>query len=181
MRTATSLPLGLLPVLLLTACASAPPHHDQDAQRRALSLLLPDRIQIVEPFTRITSFDSDKAPDGIELLLRAVNAMDNPDLMITGHVRVELYEYVPASGNRTGRRLEQWDIELTTPQQQREHWNPLTQMYEFRLGVDRSNVPPADKYVLTVTYRSPLGEHLADEFVIGARPADFPYGEPDPR
>lgn len=157
---------GLLALVLPLGCAAAPPIPVDTAARRAqLSLLMPSRIEIVEPFTRVKSFDDD-APDGIELLMQAVNSLDNPGLMIVGDVRIELYEHVPASGNRKGRRLEHWNIELSTVKHQRTHWNQLTHMYEFHLGLDPAAIPPADKYVLLVTYNSPLGEHLADEFVL---------------
>ncbi len=139
-----------------------------------LALLMPSRIEIVEPFTRAKSFDDDATPDGIELLLQAVNFLGNPGLMIAGRVRVELYEYLPASGDQQGRRLENWDIKLTTAENQRTYWNGLTQMYEFRLGIDPTRIPPADKYVLTVSYNSPLGARLRDEYVINYRPATGP-------
>jgi hypothetical protein len=42
----------------------------------------------------------------------------------------------------------------------------MTQMYEFRLGVDPGQIPAADKYVLAVTYTAPFGDHLSDECVI---------------
>jgi hypothetical protein len=131
-----------------------------------LALLMPSRVEIVEPFTRVKSFDDDATPDGIELLLRAVNALDNPGLMITGRVQAALYEYVPASGDPKGRRLEHWDIELATHEQQRRYFNSMTQMYEFKLGIDPAKIPPAEKYILAVTYSSPLGEHLTDECLI---------------
>lgn len=151
---------------LLAGCSSTPKLPDKSARQDMLALLMPSRIEIVEPFTRVKSFDEDATPDGIELLLRAVNSLDNPGLMIVGTVRVDLHEYVSASANSKGKRLEQWDIELTTVAQQRTYWNQLTQMYEFRLGVDPSVIPPAGKYVLAVTYGSPLGERLTDEYVL---------------
>jgi hypothetical protein len=163
----TTIPVGLLIVAVLAGCETTPPTGGRDPEQEAmLALLMPSRIEIVEPFTRVKSFDGDTTPDGIELFLRAVNALDNPGLMIVGEIRVELYEHVPASGSIRGRRLEHWNIELSTVRHQRTHWNQLTQMYEFRLRVDPSAVPFSRKYVLVVTYNSPLGEHLVDEFVI---------------
>lgn len=141
-----------------------------------LALLMPSHIEIVEPFTRARSFDDDDAPDGIELLLRAVNYLDNPGLMIVGDIRAELYEYVAASSDHKGRQIHHWDLPLRTTAQQRRHWNQLTQMYEFRLLVDVDAVTPAKRFVLLVTYNSPLGEHLTDEFVLVYRPTTMPPG-----
>ncbi len=134
-----------------------------------LSLLMPARIEIVQPFTRVKSFDDDATPDGIELLLQGVNVLDNPGLMLAGKVRIELFEHIAGSADPKGRRFEHWDVELATAAEQRRYWNRLTQMYEFRLGVDLLRIPPGAKYVLLVTYNSPLGEHLTDECVIEHR------------
>lgn len=150
----------------LSACASTPVVVDEQAKRKMLALLMPSRIEIVEPFTRVKSFDDDDTPDGIELLLQAVNPLDNPGLMIAGHLRVELFEFVPASADKTGQRLEHWEIELTTTEQQKTYWNQLTQMYELRLGIDPSKIPLAEEYVIVVTYSTPLGEYLTDDYVI---------------
>ena len=153
-----------------------PPATDNAAHRRMLALLMPTRIEIVEPFTRVKSFDDDNIPDGIELLLQAVNSLDNPGLMIVGDLNVELYEYVPASADHKGRLLENWPIELSTDEHQRTYWNRLTQMYEFRLGVDPTGAPAGGRHVLAVTYNSPLGDHLTDEAVIEYRAASPPLG-----
>lgn len=130
-----------------------------------LDLLMPARVEIVQPFTRVQSFDDDPRPDGIELLVQAVDAMEDPSLM-PGRLDAALYEYIPASADPKGRKLEHWVMELTTPKQQRRYWNSMTQMYEFRLGIDPSRIPPAEKYVVAIVYTSPLGEHLSDECLL---------------
>jgi len=162
--------------IALSGCRANPRLTDDPATQEMLNLLMPSRIEIVEPFTRVKSFDDDAKPDGIELLLQAVNSLDNAGLMIAGRVRVELYEHVSGSADRKGRRLEHWDIELSTENHQRTYWNQLTQMYEFRLGIDPSVLPPAEKYVLAVTYRSPLGENLTDECLVDHRVVRPPSG-----
>jgi len=153
-------------MLTATGCKSAPRAGSDEARREMLSLLMPSRIEIVKPFTRAKSFDRDNSPDGIELLLRAVNSLDNPGLMIVGHMRVELFEFVEASAEPRGRRLDYWDIDLSSAARQKTFWNQLTQMYEFRLEVDPSVLPRQRSFVLAVTYNSPLGEHLTDHCVV---------------
>ena len=165
-------------LVCLTGCAASPLDTDAAAQRKMLALLMPSRIQIVEPFTRVKSFDDDSTPDGIELFLQAVNSLGNAGLNIVGTVRAELYEYVPTSAESKGRRLEHWQVELATSAQQRTYWNGLTQMYEFQLAIDPAKIPGATRYVLAVSYHSPLGEHLTDEYVISYRSAS---GAPGPK
>ena len=141
-----------------------------------LAMLMPTRIEIVEPFTRVKSFDDDAVPDGIEVLIQAVNALDNPGVMVVGSLHLELYEYVPASADRKGRQLARWNVDLTTTKSQRTHWNRLTQMYEFRLGVDPTQISARGDYILVVTYSSPLGDHLTDEVLIAYRRKSGPLG-----
>lgn len=137
--------------------------------RDALALSLPSRIEIVDPFTRIKNLSGGDDPDGVEVLVQAVGAMDNAGLLLVGSVRVELFEYMPGSADQTGRRLEQWGIDLATDRQQRTYWNRLTQMYEFRLGADLRNIPKSEAYVLRVTFMSPLGQRLDDEIVLSRK------------
>lgn len=168
--------VGLVILVALGGCASTPKNVDEAAKRRMLSLLMPNRIEIVEPFTRVRSFDDDASPDGIELLLQAVNSLDNPGLMVVGEFLVELYEHVPASGDQKGARVERWNVPLETAEQQRMYWNQITQMYEFRLAVDPSALPADEKYVLLVTYNSPLDDHLTDECIITRHSSALPLG-----
>lgn len=161
--------------VVLTGCASTPINHEA-SQRQALLLLMPKRIEIVEPFTRVTSFDEDASPDGIELLLQAVNSLDNPGVMIVGEIRFELFEFIPASGDRKGARLEYWDVALASEEDQRDHWNQVTQMYEFRLRVDPSVLPMENRYVLAVMYQSPLGDRLSTDCLIEYQKPRGPMG-----
>ena len=140
-----------------------------EADQTLLDVVLPARIEIVEPFTRVRSFDEDDAPDGIEVLLRAVNALDNPGLMMVGHVRIELFEFVPASAEHKGRRLGSWQVDLSSKVQQRAYWNRLTQMYQFQLELAPELLPVEQKAVLLVTYRSPMDRMLTDEHVLSPR------------
>ncbi len=158
-------------VLAGGACRTAQPGSaDPVARDRMLEMLMPSKVEIVSPFTRIAPV-VDGGSDGeldlqLELLMRASNALDNPGLMVVGDVRIELYEYRPASGEPRGRQLARWVIPLEQEDDQRTFWNPVTQMYEFRLGLSRDSVPAEDRYVVLVTYNSPLGSHLSDEATI---------------
>ncbi len=155
---------------LLLACATTPVRDVMTpAGQESLSLLLPEQIEIVEPFTRASRFRDGESGDGIELLLRAVNSFGNPGLMIVGDVRIELYQYVPASADHKGARIDGWDIPLRTESDQRDYWNRLTQMYEFHLQVNAASLPSSGRFILQATYLSPLDERLTDEMVLVVR------------
>ena len=151
----------------IAACASiSRPRAAGPADDAMVSLLMPSRIEIVEPFTRVRDFDQDNALDGIELLMQAVNSLGNPGLQIVGHVRVELYEFVEASAEPKGKRIDRWAVDLSSVELQQKYWNQLTQMYEFRLEVDPAVLPHKRKFVLAVTYDTPQGVHLMDDCVL---------------
>ncbi len=162
--------LVLFALASVTAVGCSLLHRDGAVSRSdALSLSLPARIEIVDPFTRIKSLSGGDEPDGIEVLVQAIGALDNPGQLLVGSVRVELFEFIAGSANKAGTRLEQWQVQLATDRQQRTHWNRLTQMYEFKLGADLTSIPKSEKYVLRVTFTSPLGQRLEDESLLSRR------------
>ena len=162
----TVVAFAAIPTLLCSCTSGMKLRTESKGDDEIVSLLMPCRIEIVEPFTRVRDFDHDNSEDGIELLLQAVNSMDNPGLQIVGNVRVELYEFVEASAEKKGKRLDRWSVDLSSLELQQKHWNQLTQMYEFKLEVDPAVLPRKRKFVLAVTYNTPQGLHLMDECVL---------------
>lgn len=153
----------ILAVVVMFGCGPRGVDFDDPAVRQMISLLMPERI-IVEPFTGLKSFDDDDEPDGLEVVLRSQDSFGDP-VKIAGLVRVGLYAFNPASGERKGRQIEQWDVPLVTPPDQRTYWNPFTQMYEIPLELDLGSIAAAEKYVIEVVYTTPLGEHMISEYV----------------
>ncbi len=152
--------------LLFPACTQPLRLRPADPGDEAMSLLMPCRIEIIEPFTRVRDFDQDNELDGIELLMQAVNSQGNTGLQIVGNVRIELYEFVQSSADSKGKRIDRWAVDLSSVELQQKHWSQLTQMYEFRLEVDPAVLPRKRKYVLAVTYHTPDGVNLMDECVL---------------
>ncbi|MFH0980607.1 MAG: hypothetical protein V2A79_03595 [Planctomycetota bacterium] len=159
--------LVALAVLASPGCQRPTVDLNAAATHQQLSLLMPAAVKIVAPFTRFRSFDDDERPDGIELLVQPVNTFGDP-VNIAGDVIVELYEFRQASGDRKGEKVQQWDIALASERAQRMYWNRTTSMYEFRLQLARTTLPAEPKYVLQVTYNTPLKEHMLDECVLEA-------------
>ena len=173
-RTHRFLRLLLAVACAVGGCAAPPKQPGEPDQLASLALMGPARIDIVEPFTEIRSFDDDAQPDGIELRLRAVNKLGEPGQMLVGRVRVELYEFIKASGDHKGRQLQLWNVDLSSDDHQRRFWNKLTQMNDLRLQIDASQLERARHFVLLVTYESPWGERLTDETVIDLASTDLP-------
>jgi hypothetical protein len=146
-------------------CASQKVNLGDPGTRQMLSLLLPAEI-IVEPFTGLKSFDDDDQPDGLEVVLRPVDTFEDP-VKIAGTLIVELYRFRPASGERKGEKIEQWDVELASKKDQDKYWNRITQMYEIPLMLSPESLTlgAEQKFVIEVTYNSPLDEHMITEYV----------------
>lgn len=155
-----------LAVALLAGCAERTLEFDDADRRQMIELLMPHEVRIVEAFTGFRSFDDDRVPDGIEVLLQPVDCFGDR-VKMAGSVRAELFHYLPASGNHRGDRVcEPWQIPLATPEDQRRYWNQVTGMYEIELALPAGLAPSGDKYVLAVTYTTPLGRHVTDECLL---------------
>ena len=72
-------------------CALTDVDLGDSATRQMLSLLMPAEI-IVEPFTGLKSFDDDDLPDGIEVVMRPVDAFGDP-VKIAGHLIIEVHQF----------------------------------------------------------------------------------------
>jgi hypothetical protein len=167
-----ALGLTLIGLALTTGCVKRAGIDDADA-RGMVELLMPQRVELVEAFTQFKSFDRDEVPDGIEVLVHALDAFGDP-VKIAGTIRFELYDFVPASGERAGRRLcAPWEVTLVTREDQQRYWNLVTGMYEIPLKFP-PNLPvkqlgtPGRKFLLEATYTTPLGTHMTDECVLAA-------------
>lgn len=166
-RSAWALCLGLLSCTGLTACRSTGPDHMPREPERVqmLSLMLPSEIK-VQPFTRIKSFNEDEIPDGILAVVRPVDQFKDP-VKAVGLFYFELWSYREASNDRKGERLEFWEKTLGTADDVKQYWT-RAQMYEFQLAWTQGAgvVRPDQKYLFTVTYRTPWDTTMQDEYVL---------------
>jgi len=141
-----------------------------------IALLMPQSVKI-QPFTKPKSFDKDNIPDGIEVLVQPLDKFDDP-VKAVGIMQFELYSYRQASGQPKGERIQFWEVPIASAQQVRQFWDRTAQMYLFKLAVDEiGSLPPGQKYVLTVRYNSPQGEHLEDEYVFHFAPPTQPVAD----
>lgn len=160
--------LALLLIVAASGCRSprGPDYVPTDPEKvEMLSLMVPDRIRI-EPFTKITSFNNDQIPDGIQAVVRPLDRFGDP-VKAGGLFYFELWTYVNASGEHKGERIAFWDRMIATPEELKLYWT-RAQMYQFQLawtqGLDA--LQPGRQYVLTATYRTPWDTTIRDERVI---------------
>ena len=134
---------------------------------------MPQRVEIVEAFTAFRSFDDDNIPDGIELLIQPVDSFGDP-VKVAGTMRVELCAFKQASGEKAGQRIcDPWEITLLSETDQKTYWNPITGMYEAKLRfppniASELKIPESRKFLLSVTYNTPLSKHMTADCVLEA-------------
>jgi hypothetical protein len=161
----TLLPVMVTSLSMIFGCRQRTEMSTMDAESGELiALLMPQSVKI-QPFTKPKSFDKDAIPDGIEVLVQPLDKFNDP-VKAVGAMQFELFRYQPASGQSKGERIQFWEVLIDSEDQIDQFWDRTAQMYLFKLAVDEiAGLPVGVKYVLTVRYNSPQGEHLEDEYV----------------
>jgi hypothetical protein len=171
------LPAGLLVLalcLLTAGCdggssglpAPRPPRAGPQPVPAPINLLLPQGIQF-QGFTggpRV--LDASGGAKGIEVHIAAKDAFGHAAKAF-GEFRFELYDFLPSATDPKGQRLAVWDVATSDPRVNRDHWNEVHRMYEFRLGWDQT-VPLGHKLVLEAVFSSPFTERLFAQHVFVA-------------
>ncbi len=110
---------------------------------------LPKRIRVY-PSTRFVR-ESDQAI--LEARFELFDEMGDP-VKAPGSFRIELHSVDEVRGGVPKQLLYSWNADTTTIDQQREHYDPITRGYLFRLGVDNlrvANQPTLLKVIFTQT------------------------------
>lgn len=152
----------------LIGCLSPAAVDGDPALQQSISLLIPAAVNIVEPFTTWADLGETRGIDGIAVYVQPVNRSGDA-IQAAGRMYVELYAFQPGSADPKGARLELWEIPILTAADQEARWNRATQMYELRVGLSEAtlgSLSAGQKLVLSLTYNSPLGEHLTDEYIL---------------
>ena len=93
-----------------------------------------------------------------------IDVMDSFDCRIksAGIFRFELYEFVPRSSQRMGKRLFAWpDINLTDHKKNNSYWRDHLRAYYFDLDLDLEPTTSAT-FILQTTCITPTGKRLCD-------------------
>lgn len=101
-----------------------------------------------------TRFINESGRAILEARFELYDEMGDP-VKAAGTFRVELYSIDESLGNAPQRLLYSWSAETLTLDQQREHYDPITRGYLFRLGVD--NLKAAREATLLKVAFTPVG------------------------
>lgn len=81
-----------------------------------------------------------------------------------GKFRFELYEHIPRSAERKGKRVIIWpDIDLTDPVTNNDYWLDFLRAYQFSLPCEPQ---VKQDYILQLTCLCPNGKRLSSEFTL---------------
>lgn len=139
-------------------------------------LVIPHKLKI-QPFTQPVSFARDGQPDGIEVILSATDAFNDP-VKSVGTFQFELSEFRKASGDPVGERLAFWTVKIDSKEALEKYWDRISRFHRFPLHHEGGQVRPG-KYVLSVRLSVPGGDRLFDEFELTVdpkKPAPPPLG-----
>ncbi len=134
---------------------------DSPEAAAATELMLPKKIEIQRYWTQPVSLAGGTAADGLEVVLAAFDACGD-NIKMVGTLHIELYTRRPASGDKFGKRIGFWPVELSSMEQATEHWDPLARFYRFPLKLAAA-LPPG-RYILTTTLQPPCGDRLMDQY-----------------
>lgn len=125
-------------------------------------LVLPKKLQIQRYLTRPVRLEGAGEPDGIEVILQALDSFGDP-VKCVGTFHFELRQQRLASSDRLGRRVGFWKLTIDTTEKMVQYWDRLARFYRFPLRMREGVVPPG-QYILTATLLTPTGEKLYDEY-----------------
>ena len=137
-----------------------------------IELMTPRRIEIQRYLTRAVSFDGSGNPDGIELVLAAKDAFGD-EVKCVGTILVELYRRPKASPDRLGRRVVDWQVDITTAEKLSAYWDNVARCVKLPLVLPDVKLHPG-RYVLTAQLTTPTGQHLQDRYEFTIEPGLVP-------
>ena len=123
------------------------------------SPLQPKQIRL-HPFTGTVTFSQGGGISGIEARVEVIDQFGEATKAY-GSFRFEMYEYRPHQADPRGRQLACWQDQIADAKTHHEHWDPLFEVYKFRLQWD-DPIPVGKKFVLDAVFVGSGGPRLFD-------------------
>lgn len=136
--------------------------HQLPGDRADEQLYSPAELNIIGLTEIITAADESKRKN-IDVYLDLRDAFDSP-LKSPATFRFELYEYVPRTAQRRGRRIYAWpDMDLLDSVENDAHWRNYLQAYFFDLPIDFA-LPVGKSFILYVTAITEHGKRMTTSY-----------------
>lgn len=127
-------------------------------------LYVADRVHVIG-LTAIEPDPGDRSSSVVSVYLSLLDQFDS-SIKMPAVFRFELYEYVPRSSERRGRRIHAWkEIDLTDAAINNDYWKDFLRAYEFSLEVG-INSGLSKTYILQVTCATATNKRLTDIFYL---------------
>lgn len=118
------------------------------------------------PLTEIKAAEQAHLDETITAFVALVDS-DGSAVKWPGVFRFELYEYLPQSTERKGKRLHIWeDVDLRGFKENSEYWRDYLRAYEFSLEREATG---HTKYILELTCITPDGKRLMRQFELAKK------------
>ncbi len=159
---------------MLAGCATSGPGANCPEMDVYIRLVLPQNIEVQRFLTKPVRFGAGdgERPNGLELVLAAHDASGDLTKLV-GRLHFELNEYRVASGDRVGRRIALWAVELLTLEDMQRYWDPLARFYRFPLELQNMTLEPG-RYVLSAQLDCSQRDRLFDEYEFVCEPGPAP-------
>ena len=155
--------LFVLAALFLAACNSTKP--GLITGPGSMDMFSPTKMRL-HPLSRFVAGDKNSPPT-IEARLEFTDQFGDVTKS-PGTVYFELFRYENFSLNHHGPRLNLYNFQLSSPEANKEHWDPITRTYLFQLPLSADTLKPGSRLVLSATLNSTAGEstRLKDDLTL---------------
>ena len=162
---------ALAPLLLICACQNpaADVQLDNPKLSKCIGLLMAKTIEIQRYLTKPFDFDGDGDADGVEVILSTYDSFGDP-VKCLGTFHFELHTMRMASGDKIGKQIAHWPVEIDSGAALEEYWDRLTHSYRFPLQLRTGRLAPG-RYILTARVITPTDQNLFDTY-------EFSHGAP---
>jgi hypothetical protein len=130
-------------------------------------------------FTKITDFDGDSQPDGVEAVVELQDRFGDP-VKAAGRILFQVYDYRPVNPDPRGDRVAgPFEGRVDSVQDQRNRWSRVNRAYIFQLAFP--NAKSDANYVLEAQFESASGKRMFDVLTLeGEKKQPGPTTGPTP-
>lgn len=148
----------------IAGCNDARINPDESAPESAayVQMMMPRRIDVQRFLTKPVSFAQNGNPDGLEVVLAAVDEHGDPQ-KVCGTFHFELREWRPASGDEQGQRIAFWPVKIADEQASARFYDRLSRYHHFPLELESPPLKPG-RYILCVRLLTPTADTLFGEY-----------------
>ncbi|MGC4030835.1 MAG: hypothetical protein QM754_03675 [Tepidisphaeraceae bacterium] len=124
----------------------------------------PSAMKLSPVFTKVSDFDGDHDPDGVEAVVELQDRFGDPT-KAAGRILFQIYRFAPANPDPRGDRIAgPYEGRIDSAADQKARWSRVNRAYIFQLGFPLAAL---DKdYVLEATFEAADGQRLFDRLVI---------------